>query len=73
MSFGGKPLRIPLQLITGLHDLYFVFLNPQADGKSLMIVTGVEFKNELDQPLDQPRVVNEQKQISMRFTMVSIK
>jgi cytochrome c len=61
MSFGGKPLRIPLQPITGLHDLYFVFLNPQADGKSLMIVTGVEFKNELDQPLDQPRVVNEQK------------
>ncbi len=28
----------------GLHDVYFVFLNPKSDGRSLIVVTSVEFK-----------------------------
>ena len=41
---GGSPLRANIAKTEGLHDVYLVFQNPKADGRSLMVVTGVEFK-----------------------------
>jgi cytochrome c len=43
-GFGGKPIKATIKPTTGLHDVYLVFVNPKADGRSLMVVTGVEFK-----------------------------
>ena len=37
-------LRAPIAPTEGIHDVYFVFQNPKADGRSLMVVTGFEFK-----------------------------
>jgi cytochrome c len=43
-GFGGKPIKATIKPTAGLHDVYLVFVNPKADGRSLMVVTGVEFK-----------------------------
>ncbi len=43
-GFGGKPVRINIAPTEGLHDVYFVFVNPKSEGRSLMVVTGIEFK-----------------------------
>ncbi len=43
-GFGGKPTQIDVAPTESLHDVYFVFLNPKSDGRSLMVVTSVEFK-----------------------------
>ncbi|MBL7818388.1 MAG: ThuA domain-containing protein [Saprospiraceae bacterium] len=43
-GFGGKPARATIAPTEGVNDLYLVFVNPKADGRSLMVVTGIEFK-----------------------------
>ena len=50
---GGSPLRANIAKTEGLHDVYLVFQNPKADGRSLMVVTGVEFK-QTDTPSAAP-------------------
>jgi cytochrome c len=45
-GFGGKPVRAKVANTEGVHDLYLVFQNPQAEGRSLMVMTGFEFKQE---------------------------
>jgi cytochrome c len=46
-GFGGKPVAINLQPVTGLHSVYLVFTNPEAKGgASLMIVLNTSFKTE---------------------------
>ena len=45
MSFGGKPVSLPVTPTEGVHDIYLVFKNPNAkQGKSLMIVLNTVFK-----------------------------
>jgi cytochrome c len=43
-GFGGKPTRATLAATEGVNDVYLVFVNPKADGRSLMVVTSLEFK-----------------------------
>ena len=43
-GFGGKPIKATIKPTTGLHDVYLIFVNPKADGRSLMVVTSIEFK-----------------------------
>ncbi|WP_254412525.1 ThuA domain-containing protein [Dyadobacter diqingensis] len=43
-SMAGKPVSIKITPTTGSHDLYLVYRNPKADGRSLFIVTGCEVK-----------------------------
>jgi cytochrome c len=46
-GFGGKPVAINLQPVTGSHNIYMVFTNPDAKGgASLMIVLNTSFKTE---------------------------
>ncbi|MCE7073339.1 ThuA domain-containing protein [Dyadobacter sp. CY327] len=48
MDFKPNILSIPIKLAGQpdgkLHDVYLVFINPKADGHSLMVVLGAEFK-----------------------------
>ena len=37
-------LRATIAPTEGIHNVYLVFQNPKADGRSLMVVTGFEFK-----------------------------
>jgi cytochrome c len=44
-GFGGKPVLISLQPVSGSHDLFMVFTNPEAKGgASLMVVLNTSFK-----------------------------
>lgn len=43
-GFGGKPTRITLVSTEGAHDVYVVFVNPKSEGRSLMVVMAIEFK-----------------------------
>lgn len=43
-GFGGKPTRITLVPTEGAHDVYVVFVNPKSEGRSLMVVMAIEFK-----------------------------
>ncbi len=45
MDMAFPVVTIPLAPTAGVHDIYMVFKNPKADGKSLMVVTGAMFKN----------------------------
>jgi cytochrome c len=38
-------VSIALAPTSGVHDIYMVFKNPKAEGRSLMVVTGALFKN----------------------------
>jgi cytochrome c len=42
----AKPIRLKIAPTNGIHDLYMVFKNPKADGRSLMVVTGMTFLNQ---------------------------
>lgn len=53
-GFGGKPVRINVAPTEGVHDVYIVFQNPKADGRSLMVVTGIEFKTADTQTVTKP-------------------
>lgn len=54
-GFGGKPARATLTPTEGVNDVYLVFQNPKADGRSLMVVTSIEFKQvETAQPAAAP-------------------
>ena len=45
MSFGGKPVSLPVTPTEGTHDIYLVFKNPDAkQGASLMVVLNTVFK-----------------------------
>lgn len=45
LSFGGKPVSLPVTPTEGVHDVYLVFKNPDAkQGGSLMIVLNTVFK-----------------------------
>ncbi len=46
MDFTPMSAVLNLADDTGIHDLYLVFQNPKAEGQSLMIVMGAEFKND---------------------------
>src|SRR5438045_32107 len=47
LSFGGKPVSLPVTPTEGIHDIYLVFSNPKAkQGGSLMIVMNTTFKTE---------------------------
>ncbi|MBB6003577.1 ThuA domain-containing protein [Arcicella rosea] len=47
MSFAGKLVDISIAPTDGTHDLYVVFQNQKAEGQSLMVVMGAEFKTEI--------------------------
>ena len=53
-GFGGKPLQANVKPTEGVHDVYLVFVNPKADGRSLMVVTGVEFKQQTETSMAKP-------------------
>ena len=77
---GGAPLRANIAKTEGLHDVYLVFQNPKADGRSLMVVTGIEFKQEETKtaiPIEAPKLsiedyVGKYKMSGLPFDYVEI-
>ena len=66
MDFTPKLLTAPISLATAdqdkLHDVYIVFTNPKSEGQSLMVVSGIEFKLNLDStaiPATSPATIND--------------
>ncbi len=61
MEAGGavgarNQLRAPIAPTEGIHDVYLVFQNPKADGRSLMVVTDFEFKTAASETVTAPSV-----------------
>lgn len=57
-GFGGKPQSIKIQPTKGLHDIFIVFQNPEAQtGRSLMVVMSTLFKSGA-QPIGQRSPIN---------------
>ncbi|MEP7323636.1 MAG: carbohydrate-binding protein, partial [Saprospiraceae bacterium] len=61
MGFTPSQLKISLAPVDGIHDVYLVFQNPKAEGRSLMVVTGLEFKNETMSQPEVPKEINTPK------------
>jgi cytochrome c len=51
-GFAGAPVRAKIAPTEGVQDIYVIFQNPKADGRSLMVLTGVEFKLDDLQPVE---------------------
>ena len=53
-GFGGTPVRANIAPTEGVHDVYIVFVNPKSEGRSLMVVTGIEFKTAAAEAVTKP-------------------
>ncbi len=47
MNFAGKPAVINVSPTEGVHDVFLVFTNPNAEAQNLMVVMGIEFKSDI--------------------------